>query len=267
MSNILESCLTDSPIGKNEECAKFVIDDPTVPFVMQRILTPGQEYTFSFWLMSDADGSVMDFPSTTSWQKYTLTFEATQHDLMLNFGVVGTYYIYHPQLEIGAKATDWTPAPEDTDDALDAVIELLNDSIRMLVTNSDGESVMTQTANGWTFDISKVVDSAAREDIEKLSDRIGDVEDVTHYVKIGTYDNKPCIELGESTNDVRLRITNSEIQFADGSSVPAYIANQNGVSKLMIEKADVKGELQIGDFVWKKRTNGNVGLMWIGGGS
>ena len=89
-----------------------------------------------------------------------------------------------------------------------------------------------------------------------LSDlgRIGD------YVHIGTYENEPCIELGESDSDFRLIITNTRIMFMEGSDVPAYINNQS----LNIKKAVIEEELQQGNFVWKIRSNGNMGLVWKG---
>lgn len=89
---------------------------------------------------------------------------------------------------------------------------------------------------------------------------ISDVGMLTEYVKIGTYEGEPCIELGESDSDFKLIITNTRIMFMEGTNIPAYITNQS----LHIEKAVIEDELQIGGFVWKKRANGNVGLMWKG---
>lgn len=268
--NVQEMCTVVSPNNKTEECAKFVIDDCTEVFALSDIMTSEREYTFSCWIRSDEAGTITvhgkAFSSTVDWQRFTHTFTADEVDLYIAFVEAGTYYIYHPQLEIGNRATDWTPAPEDVDESIEAVVEVLTDRIRMVVTDSDGQSMMTQTADGgWTFDMTKAVDATAREGVAGLDSRVTGLEPIGDYVKVKTYNGQPCIELGEVDTDFKLRITNTQIQFLDGSSIPAYIANQNGVSKLMIEKAEVKGEFQIGDFVWKKRSNGNVGLMWIGG--
>jgi hypothetical protein len=46
----------------------------------------------------------------------------------------------------------------------------------------------------------------------------------------------------------------------EGTTVPAYINNQS----LHITKAVIEEETQQGDFVWKVRQNGNMGLMWKG---
>ena len=89
---------------------------------------------------------------------------------------------------------------------------------------------------------------------------VEDLAAISEYVHIGTYEDEPCLKLGEDDSDFQAIITNTRILFFDGSIIPAYISNQ----ALNIEKAVIKDELQIGGFVWKKRTNGNVALMWKG---
>ena len=140
---------------------------------------------------------------------------------------------------------------------------------------------MTQTSNGWTFNmgqISDTLDQAASE-LNKLSgsvDGIGDtinklnsiVDDLgkkTAYIVMATDESgNPCIELGKEGNPFKVRITNTSVDFMDGSSKVAYVSNK----ALYIEKAIIKDELQIGEgsgFVWKRRSNGNMGLRWVEG--
>jgi hypothetical protein len=95
-------------------------------------------------------------------------------------------------------------------------------------------------------------------DILKLAVKEFDV--ISEYVKITTYEDEPCIELGEQDSDFKLLITNTRILFMEGSGTPAYLTNQS----LHIEKAVIEEELQQGEFVWKVRSNGNLGLMWKG---
>lgn len=90
---------------------------------------------------------------------------------------------------------------------------------------------------------------------------IADIGRLGEYVHIGTYEGEPCIELGEGDSDFKLIITNTRIMFMEGTSVPAYINNQS----LHITKAVIEEEIQQGEFVWKVRANGNMGLMWKGG--
>jgi hypothetical protein len=202
---------------------------------------------------------------------------------------------WHPKIELGNKPTDWSPAPEDmaTNDTVDevassveanqqritdaeALIELLSESISMLVTDGNGASLMTQTDNGWTFSTGNLQDAVNRtsEALDTLTHDVGDVNSavdilqqavrdlgtLSDYIKIGTYEDEPCIELGESDSDFKLLITNTRIMFKEGTGVPAYFTNQS----MHIKKAVVEEELQQGGFVWKARANGNLGLVWKG---
>lgn len=95
--------------------------------------------------------------------------------------------------------------------------------------------------------------------IENAEQNISYLAEKTEYISVGTDDDgNPYIELGKKDSDFKLRITNEKLELYDGSSAPAYISNQ----KLMIKKAEVIEELQFGNFVWRKRPNGNMGLIW-----
>ena len=97
-----------------------------------------------------------------------------------------------------------------------------------------------------------------KKSVENIEEDIDNVLEKTEYISVGTDNGKPYIELGKGDSDFKVKITNEEIQFNDGQTTPAYISNQ----KLMIEKAQVDNELRFGNFVWKERKNGNMGLTW-----
>ena len=101
--------------------------------------------------------------------------------------------------------------------------------------------------------------SNLEEAVDNVEKNINYLAEKTEYISVGTDDDgNPYIELGKKDSDFKLRITNEKLEFYDGSSTPAYISNQ----KLMIKKAEVIDELQFGGFVWRKRSNGNMGLIW-----
>src|SRR5699024_9332077 len=99
-------------------------------------LTIGEEYTFSFdiksenatylqnvFLNNSNTGFVPKHPISTEWTRVQFTFEwkgGTYNGVELRPHVyprpnyLGTY-VSRIKLEKGNKATDWTPAPEDTD--------------------------------------------------------------------------------------------------------------------------------------------------------
>lgn len=220
-----------------------------------------------------------------SGYKYLFIYLSNQNDELDNV-----------KLERGDKATDWTPAPEDmataeevesaqssADEAgvvaanAETLVKQLSDSISVLVTDGNGTSLMTQTEDGWTFstadiqstvdDISDTLNSLTTEmgdassAIDILQQAVKDLGEIAEYVYITTYEDEPCIELGEGDSDFKLRITNTRMMFTEGSTVLAYFTNQSFNSKKVV----IEEELQQGGFVWKARSNGNLGLTWKGG--
>jgi hypothetical protein len=203
------------------------------------------------------------------------------------------------KVEYGNKATDWSLSPEDTeaatgkaqataDDAVDkivaaeTVIQQLSDAISMLVVDENGGTLFEQDPESWSFSFHDVAEnlsgvSGALNDLSESSGdtaatvktlreivETSDLENIGNYVKITEIENtdgtkQPCIELGNSGN-FSVLITNTEIRFMDGANKVAYISNQ----ALNIKKAIIEDEMQIGDFVWKARANGNMGLSWKG---
>ena len=241
---------------------------------------------------------------STEWQRYVIrgTYNGnTTSSVAITFYYNtliqsnDVFYFSSPQVEKGNRATDWTVALEDLASAKDTelaqttaegaqetatraetLIQQLSDSISMLVTDGNGTSLMTQTETGWTFSTAEIQSSisSAAESLDALNSELGDTNntvnvlqqavndlgEIAEYVKISTYEDEPCIELGESDSEFKLRITNTRILFLEGSSIVAHITNQS----LHIKKAVIEEELQQGGFVWKVRSNGNMGLVWKG---
>lgn len=198
------------------------------------------------------------------------------------------------KLEYGDKSTDYTPSPDDVatdiDEAqttadsnatrittVESTIQQLADCISMLVTDGNGASLMTQTENGWTFsmgelqsavdDVSNAIDTLEKETgdtsatVSILQQAVTDLQESAEYIRVTTYEDEPCLELGESDTVFKLLITNTRIMFFDGSDVPTYISNKG----LVTQNIEVENELIQGGFVWKVRSNGNLGLIWNGG--
>ena len=255
-----------------------------------------------------------------TWEKFSHVFTMKPDKLTtdVRFYVyghngAGTVYMRKPKFELGNKATDWTLAPEDIDTDISnaqiaadaaqttaneaqtsadnastaiseaqAAIDVLQNMISTLVTDEDGGSLMTQTANGgWTFSMSNITGNleaiqAAMETMKSdqgtlsgslaaLEQLINEVANKTAYIVIGEDENgDPCIILGKTDEDFKVRITNEAIDFLEGSTKIAYANNNTFYAEKMI----VKNELQIGNgpgFVWRTRENGNMGLVYISG--
>lgn len=259
---------------------------------------------------------VLDTDGYSDWARVYWTFTVANSvlttDTNLYFGLqlrntTGDFYIRDLQLEKGNTATDWTPASEDlatveevqnaqtsADEAnatansnesrvtvAESTIQQLSDAISTLVVDENGSSMMTQTSDGWRFDMGSINSqlnntqdklnemsgelTQVDETINNLNDLASDLSEKTAYISMTTDDNgDPCIELGNSTNDFKVRITNTSIDFMGEGTRIAYLNNNS----LYIEKAIIKNELQIGEgegFIWKTRSNGHMGLRWQGG--
>lgn len=298
------NCLTFNPcetVGETYTIS-FWAKSPNGPTPITIYNQNGQPRHFYFGRAS--------FPNqlTDEWQYFTHTVTNVDRGETYDDAVCNRIEIYASgqlgvlvkkiKVERGTRATDWTPAPEDMATAAEvataqknieaaderistteSLIQQLSDSITMLVTDSNGESLMVQTETGWTFSTAQIQDTinSTSENLNNLTHELGDIDTTVNslrqavidlgvlndYVKIGTYENEPCIELGESDSDFKLMITNTRIMFMEGSSVPAYINNQS----LNIKKAVIEDELQQGEFVWQVRSNGNLGLIWKGANS
>lgn len=279
-------------------------------------LEAGVEYTLSFLAYADSDITlnylhIMDpegnvpivatIPITTTPAKYahTFTVDAVRDSasIMIAYrysaGATVPIYIRDMKLEKGTMATDWTESPEDLEQAIDEAkdaatsnanrisdvqldLDSINATISSLVTGANGESLMTQTETGWTFNI-EAIQNTLNEATSNIGDLSSDlaymsgalnalnnsVDDLgvyTDYIQFGVDNGKPCIILGEVDSAFKVLITNTDIRFVEGTSIPAYISNQS----LHVEKAVISDELRQGDFVWIARENGNYGLLWKG---
>ena len=232
----------------------------------------------------DNDGQAV-FGDASNYLKY---YKDTDNNYKLAISA-SSIYLGSSDKDVGTMIEDVDNAQSTADNAqstadsneervtaAESAIQQLSDSISMLVTDGNGTSLMTQTENGWTFSVANIqnaVDSAS-ENIDTLNQELGDVNstvnvlqqavndlgEIADYVEIKVYEGEPCIELGESDSDFKLMITNTRIMFRVGSDVPTYIHNKG----LATENIEVENELRQGGFVWKIRSNGNLGLIWKG---
>lgn len=162
-------------------------------------------------------------------------------------------------------------------------IKQLADQIKSLVRGEDGHSLMTQDENGWSFDMTKILETInstsdnvkdlntdlenAQGSIESLDKSVEELGKYTNYIKFEPYNGQPCITLGqeglEDGADFKVLITNTAILFMEGSSVPASISNQAlNIEKAVVDELMMENEVVQGNFVWTMRANGNLGLVW-----
>lgn len=303
--NTQESCTILSPINKTEECAKLIIDDLMNVFTLSDIMVVGREYTFSCWVRSDEAGTIIvhgkSFSSTTDWQRFTHTFNASDVDLPIAFSLTGTYYIYHPKLEVGNKATDWTPAPEDVDqdiadaneaiqentnaidDALQTIasaqleIDGLKGSVVTTTADENGNvSALTQVGTGWTFDLSnlELTIGSALDSIATLQEQREETLGAIDSLKLSIEEHdtlKDYVHIGEYEGKpcIELGEIGGDFKLRITNTEMYFMAGSVILTtvtnqKMIAEKIEVKQELQQGGFIWMLHGNGNLGLQWKG---
>lgn len=244
------------------------------------------DFEYSFTVESDATGYYVSFQINYS---DAFACVAQFKDLKLEHGTRATDWSPAPEdvaANTAAAKTEASEAQSMADEnagrltSAESVIEQLVKSISMIITDENGTSLFEQTSEGWSFslsDVNKSLSSAqaalgnlnsslsdTNTAVGVLQDALGDIESKTAYINIGTDDTgSPCIELGKEGNDFIVRITNTAVDFFDGTSKVAYISNQS----LYITKAVITDSLDIQPFVLGRRANGNFGLQYRGGGA
>lgn len=187
------------------------------------------------------------------------------------------------QLEMGEIGTDWTPAPEDSEESIADVNSSLQDSIgslgdeiagvsssvqdtesrieevyEIVQTNSTQITEMVQTAAGFEFNFQTI-----EESVSQINNQVTtEYEERLKYIKF--IDGE--IWLGKdpepNEDDFKLVITNNRIKFLQNNIEVAYISN----NKLYITNATITNRLDLGLFAWYPRPNGNLTLRYFGEG-
>lgn len=193
------------------------------------------------------------------------------------------YAIDYIQLEKGNRPTDYYPAPEDLTDYTDKITGDMSDELKKIISDVINDVV----ANKKDFD-DLVGENGRIEEIRKNSvttqQQVDKVQtDVnTYIVRVDAIDGR--IESIEQTTecfsmeDAGLRITRKissqdpsmqlsmllseqKLSFYQGADEVAYFSN----NKLYVTDAEILDRLQLGNFAFIPRSNGNLSFRYLGG--
>lgn len=274
------------------ESIEFMIDtdpasDSSIQFQYGRTYYGSFTTSWTIHLTSDMVGKYVKVSSSHRHSRVTESKDANTLEIRLD-NYTGNVTVRNAKLEYGTIATDWSPAPEDLATTNDveaakaysaAQLKILSDNISTLVTDAAGKSMMTQTSSGWTFDMSKIqnvinknaneIDSIAgnlhnaEKTINDINANVKNLLDTSAYISIGQDDEgNPRLELGKKDSPFRVAISNTSIDFLEGTDKIAYISNK----QLYIYSSVVTDELKIGDstgYIWKRRANNHLGLRYV----
>lgn len=236
--------------------------------------------------------AVEDIP-LNKWFTVSFTFDATEYTLETDsdidprieadyyenddYSFNGHIYFSSPKVELGNKATDWTPAPEDVSQDIlstsaeqaQAVFDVGKDTIMAQVSQTyytideatglaqqveAAQTSITQTANAIDLKFESYV---IQDEFDEVTGTLTDKMDVIDkYIRFVDGD----IILGEDGNPVTLKIENDRIAFSENNNEVMYINNE----VLNINNAEIKNRLTIANFAFVPRASGNMSIVYTG---
>lgn len=278
----------------------------------------GDTYTLSFWAKSTVAGDVIrvhfygpsdithcvgsqgqvsgnsdgqcDFTLTTTLTKYWVTYTIPKGGnstcsviiaRMFSGNGKGTVSIKWEKVEEGNKATDWTPAPEDVDEAINterteqqSAIETKANEItskvsETYISNSAFEhyknavsSQFTQTKSDFKWEINQNVSDAKNElngQINSVNGRLDGLKQTTDNVNSYMSFDNDALTLGKSDSAFKTKITNQEWSIQKDGAKVTYINDKT----MYITDGQFTESLKVGNFGFVPRTNGSLDFKKI----
>jgi predicted nucleic acid-binding Zn-ribbon protein len=193
-----------------------------------------------------------------------------------------TFNIAYLKLEEGNKPTDWTPAPEDVDEAINterterqSAIETKANEITSKVSetyvsnsalNHYKEEVSTQfsqTKSDFTWSINRSVTDAKNEmngQISSVNGRLDGLKQTADNVNSYMSFDNDALTLGKSDSAFKTKITNQEWSIQKNGAKVTYINDQT----MYITDGQFTQSLKVGAFGFVPRANGSLDFKKVG---
>lgn len=194
----------------------------------------------------------------------------------------GMFKLGRPKLELGNKATDWTPAPEDVDEAINterterqSAIETKANEITSKVSETYVSNLafehyqntvstqFTQTKKDFTWSINQSVTDAKNEmsgQIDSVNGRLDGLKQTTDNVNSYMSFDNDALTLGKSDSAFKTKITNQEWSIQKNGAKVTYINDQT----MYITDGQFTQSLKIGAFGFVPRANGSLDFKKVG---
>ena len=228
-------------------------------------------------------------PPSKSLKGHVESFEFIPNTTVSEFNVgirfdyfVGTVTISDFKLEIGNKATDWTLAPEDVDEAINterterqSAIETKANEITSKVSetyvsnsalNHYKEEVSTQfsqTKSDFTWTINKSAEDTKNElngQINSVNGRLDGLKQTTDNVNSYMSFDDDALTLGKSDSAFKTKITNKEWSILKDNAKVTYINDKT----MYITDGQFTQSLKVGAFGFVPRANGSLDFKKVG---
>lgn len=291
------SIYTENGISKGFICENAKPDSNiNIQAEITQDLKPNTEYTLTYWQKNDVASSVwigvyyngskyltITYYDTNVYSDFTKIVEtfrtpADGSNFQLRFYLYSATktIIKDIKLEEGNKSTDWSPAPEDVDEAINterterqSAIETKANEItskvsETYVSNSAFEhyqntvsSQFTQTKKDFTWSINQSVNDAKNEmngQIGSVNGRVDGLKETTDNVNNYMSFDKDELTLGKSDSAFKTKITNQEWSIQKNGAKVTYINDQT----MYITDGQFTQSLKIGNFGYVPRANGSL---------
>lgn len=266
-----------------------------LPF--SKILTKGTKYTLSMGLRSNiatigiwlangvegeegaTSGKTTDLTGvTTAWKEFKHTSTSSNNWSYLYFlrsNFISTSYIdiRYMMLEEGDEATPWIPSIVDSDMAMNSInrdldeqASTLSDSIKSLSDKTDNidEQITDIVETGGTID--KAVEAsktelttqikATQSSITSTNTNLNNYKaTVENYMRFSATEG---LILGLKNQPFSAKLSGSELGFYNASNKLSWFSG----TQMHIKEAVIESTLNIGNVLFKKRTNGNISIVW-----
>lgn len=237
---------------------------------------------FGLWLELGNIGIGVVLGKGTNYGSLTFTCPNTASLTTLNcidiYAVISsntdTSTITKIKLELGNKATDWTPAPEDqeqyvddkiaasektTEESYKALISQTAKDITAIVQNVQKETSANSTSiseMSTNFKVTADGLSATKSAVKTLTDAVNGTvskEEMQKYIRW----NGDYLELGNSAQPFKCKLSNTELAFYQNTDKVAWITNK----ELYILKAIIAQSIGCGNFLFVDE--GDLGFSLI----
>ena len=244
--------------------------------------------------------------ATAEWKKVYSTFTFGNHNFdgscqvciaLANIAKTGVC-VRNIKLERGDKATDWTPAPEDTStdvntlqetvngysdygdrlEKAETLIAQLSNAISFLVRDAKGQSQMIQSSTEaeYAFFSTEEIDKAIEDTsatLDALNTEYGGTKatvevlqqtlaDYGERVKFSTYEDEPCIILYENDSDHKQIITNTRRIFVQTTNNVDTILGITDYESVRSNKIIANESVQVSSYIFKTLDDGCLVLSW-----
>ena len=206
--------------------------------------------------------------------KYSYTFNTGSNTdalrIYIHLSATATgqnFYVKLPKLELGNKATDWTPAPEDveegyknyTDDAVSDATVTITESYESLIeetakqinlmiqqlteiSNSQGTSISTISNQ---LQLTTEMAQFVKTTTEQLQDVVDGKVSASEIQEWARFDGA-TLELGASNQPFKAKLSTTELAFYQGNNKVAWISN----NELHILTAIITKSIGCGNFMF-----------------